>query len=267
MTAPNRLCYIPPRSFDTVLPRDIARLFLVASPQSFRPSQLRMTSADTPPLPHPTRRNIVWLAIQYSLRMVFMVWLRYQCRGLKNVPASGGGLVLVNHQSFLDPMLVGLPLQRPVSYLARDSLFPIPFIGWVLRKTYVMPINRDAASTASIREALKRMEHGFLVGIFPEGTRCVDGQVGEFKPGFVTLIRRLNLPVYPVGVAGAHEAMPRGGLRLLPRDVRIVYGPPLCRETLDRLSVKGQENALVEFARDAVIACQREAEEWRQQSL
>lgn len=226
-----------------------------------------MTAADSQPLPHPTNRNIVWLAIQFTLRLVFLLWLRYQCRGLHNVPRSGGGLVLVNHQSFLDPLLVGLPLQRPVSYLARDTLFPIPLVGWVLRKTYVMPINRDAASTASIREALQRMQHGFLVGIFPEGTRCIDGEVGEFKPGFVSLIRRLNLPVYPVGVAGAHEAMPRGGLRLLPRPVRVVFGKPLTREDLDHLCVKGQEDALVEFARSAVVACQQEAEEWRQASL
>lgn len=219
------------------------------------------------PLPHPTNRNIVWLTIQYSLRLVFTFWLRYQCRGLENMPRSGGGLVLVNHQSFLDPLLVGLPLQRPVSFLARDSLFPVPFVGWVLRSTYVMPINRDAASTASIRHALKRMEHGFLVGIFPEGTRSATGEVGEFKPGFVSLIRRTSLPIYPVGIAGAHEAMPRGRLRLLPRTVRVVFGEPLSREQILKLSQKGQETALVEFARSAVTECQQQAENWRQEVL
>ena len=215
-------------------------------------------------LPHPIRRNVVWLALQYLMRLAFMIWVRYQCRGLENLPRHGGGLILVNHQSFLDPMLVGLPLQRPVSYLARDTLFPIPIVGWILRKTYVMPINRDSASTSSIREAMRRMEHGFLVGIFPEGTRCEDGSVGEFKPGFVTFIRRSNLPVYPVGIAGAHEAMPRGGLRFLPRRVRVVFGPPLDRAKLDELSAKGRETELVSFARDAVVACQQVAEEWRQ---
>lgn len=226
-----------------------------------------MTDYTEAPLPHPTRRNWVWLTIQFILRLVFTFWLRYQCRGLRNVPRAGGGLVLVNHQSFLDPLLVGLPLQRPVSFLARDSLFPVPFVGWVLRSTYVMPINRDAASTASIRHALKRMEHGFLVGIFPEGTRSATGEVNDFKPGFVSLIRRANLPIYPVGIAGAHEAMPRGGLRLLPRTVRVVFGAPLPREQLLKLCEKGQETALVEFARKAVIDCQQEAERWRQETL
>lgn len=199
------------------------------------------------------------------MRLVFCVWLRLRARGIERVAESGGGLVLINHQSFLDPLLVGVPLQRPVSFLARDTLFPIPFVGWVLRSTYAMPINRDAASTGTIRQAIRRIDDGFLVGLFPEGTRCVEGKVGEFKPGFISLIRRIKLPVYPVGIAGAHEAMPRRGLlRLCPRKVHVVFGEPLCPERLKELSKKGHEEALVEYARNAVVSCQAEAEAWRQ---
>jgi len=215
------------------------------------------------PSPHPTRRNMVWLTLQFMMRLVYMLWLRYQARGLENVPKTGGGLVLVNHQSFLDPTLVGVPLQRPVSYLARDSLFRVPVIGWVLRNTYVMPINRDAPGTASIRTALQRMNDGFLVGLFPEGTRSPDGTVGEFKPGFISMIRRAKVPVYPVGIAGAHEAMPRGGVRFWRQKVRVVYGKPLCPDEVLRLSAKGHEDELVAFVRSAVEACQAEAQSWR----
>ncbi len=220
-----------------------------------------MTTEDLP-LPHPTRRNVVWLTIQFTLRLVFAVWLRYRARAIENLPAEGGGLVLVNHQSFLDPMLVGLPLRRPVSYLARDTLFRVPVIGWIIRNTYVMPINRDAASTASIRNALKRMEHGFLVGLFPEGTRSDDGKVGEFKPGFISLIRRAKVPVYPVGIAGAHGALPRAGFRLFPPPVRVVFGEPLCDDRLAELRTKGREDELIAYARVAVVACQLEAQKW-----
>lgn len=220
------------------------------------------------PALHPTRRNAHWLTIQFALRLIFGVWLRYRARGIERVAREGGGLILVNHQSFLDPLLVGIPLQRPVSFLARDTLFPIPFVGWVLRNTYVMPINRDSASTTSIRQAIGRVNDGFLVGIFPEGTRCVDGEVGEFKPGFISLIRRIKQPVYPVGIAGAHEAMPRRGLlRLCPRKVHIVFGEPLCPDRLKALSRKGQEDKLIEFARNAIVDCQQEAESWRQEAL
>jgi len=214
-------------------------------------------------LPNPTRRNPHWLVLQYVLRLVFALWLRYRARGTHHVPESGGALILVNHQSFLDPLLVGLPLQRPVSFLARDSLFRIPVIGRILRHTYVMPINRESASTASIRNGLKRMEHGFLVGVFPEGTRSDDGTVGPFKPGFVSLIRRTKVPVLPVGIAGAHEAMPRGSLRLWPQRVRVVFGEPLNPEELSRLGGKGHEKELVALARNAVVACQTDAQIWR----
>jgi 1-acyl-sn-glycerol-3-phosphate acyltransferase len=226
-----------------------------------------MTSPDTNLLPHPTRRNIVWSMLQFGMRLVFGFWLRCQYRGLENLPRTGGGLVLVNHQSFLDPLLVGVPLQRPVSYLARDSLFPVPVVGWVLRETYVMPISRDSASTASIRNALARMNHGFLVGVFPEGTRSSDGSVGDFKPGFISLIRRARVPVYPVGIAGAHEAMPRGGLRLLPRTVRIVFGSPLDPDVVRTLSSKGREEELVQFAQRAVADCHEAAEAWRRRCV
>ncbi|MBM81890.1 MAG: 1-acyl-sn-glycerol-3-phosphate acyltransferase [Planctomycetaceae bacterium] len=218
---------------------------------------------DSKTLPHPTRRNWHWLTIQFMLRLIFTFWLRYRARGIEKVPEDGGALFLINHQSFLDPLLVGLPLQRPVSYLARDTLFPVPVIGWVLRNTYVMPINRDAASTASIREAVRRMAHGFLVGIFPEGTRTTNGSVGEFKPGFVALIRRAKVPVYPIGIAGAHEAYPRKKLLLRPRKVYVVFGDPFTDEEIAALSKKGQEENLVEEARKRIVACQEEAEAWR----
>jgi len=217
--------------------------------------------------PHPTRRNPVWLMFQYLMRHAFLVALRYRVRGHKHIPQTGGGLLLINHQSFLDPMLVGLPLHRPISYLARDSLFPVPGIGWVLRNVNVMPINRDAASTASIRSALERMENGFLVGIFPEGTRSVTGDVGEFRPGFISLLRRSTVPVYPVGIAGAHEAMPRRSLWLNCRPVRVVFGPPIYRSDLESLCDRGKEAELISFVRQAVLDCQTEAEEWRREAL
>ena len=182
---------------------------------------------------------------------------------MKHVPPTGGGLFVVNHQSFIDPLISQLGMKRPVSWIARDSLFRIPIVGWILRKTYVMPINRESAGTGSIREAIRRMKHGFIVGIFPEGTRTYDGSVGEFKPGFIALIRRSKLPVYPVGIAGANLAMPRKAWFLRPRRVRVVIGEPFSREELDRLCKRGNEKELITAARDRVIACHQEAENWR----
>lgn len=211
----------------------------------------------------PLQRNLVWLFFQIPMRIFFGVWLRYRARGLEHLPATGGALLLSNHQSFLDPLMVGLLIDRPVSYLARDTLFRVPGLGWLLRHTYVLPLNREGGSSGAIRETLRRLEQGFLVGIFPEGTRSADGSLGEFKPGFAALIRRTDVPIIPVGVAGANRALGRGSWFLKPRRVCVVYGAPIPRDEVARLSERGREAELVEAVRSRVGECQREAEAWR----
>ncbi|MFV0444052.1 MAG: lysophospholipid acyltransferase family protein [Planctomycetaceae bacterium] len=221
-----------------------------------------MAPPSSSPLADPIQPNWVWRFIRLVLRNVFGFWLQYRARGLEQLPERGA-LLLINHQSFLDPMLVGLPLQRPVSYLARDTLFPIPLIGWVLRNAYVMPIRRDAATTESLRESIRRVDHGFYVGVFPEGTRSRDGEIGPFKPGFVALLRRCQAPLIPVGIAGAHEAMPRGKILLRPRPVRVVFGAAIPHAVLAPLLVKGREQELLDLTQQQVAACHEQAEAWR----
>ncbi|MDP1797027.1 MAG: lysophospholipid acyltransferase family protein [Planctomycetaceae bacterium] len=217
-----------------------------------------------PPLPNPLHRNIIWRLGQLLMSNIFGLWLRMRARGFENLPKEGGALLLINHQSYLDPLLVGMPLPRPISYLARDSLFRVPVLGWILKNTYVMPISRESASTASLREAIRRLQHGFYVGIFPEGTRTETGAVGPFKPGFLALLRRADVPVIPVGVAGAYEAMPRGTPFLWPGKVRVVFGEALPREKLAAFP-KSDEEGLLEYVRQHVIACQTDASEWRKE--
>ncbi len=227
------------------------------------PTFERHLSAPLPDtLPDPLARNIHWRIFQAAMQIVFCFWLRYRARGIDRLPVQGGALLLINHQSFLDPLLVGLPLRRPVSFLARDSLFRVPVIGWILRNTYVMPINRDAASTASLREAIRRLKHGFYVGIFPEGTRTETGEVGVLKPGFLALMRRADVPVYPVGIAGAFEALPKRAKFLRPVKVRVVYGEMFTAEELATKGADG-EKALLARIRDRIEACRNEAERWR----
>ena len=221
-------------------------------------SPVPVSAPAKPPLPHPTQRNWVWLGIQRVCQLLFVIWFRFRSKGMENLP-EGGALLLINHQSFLDPLLVGVGLRRPVSYLARDNLFRVPVVGWILRSTYVMPISREAAGTESLRESIRRMGHGFLVGIFPEGTRSNDGNLGELKPGFLALVRRAGVPVIPVAVAGAYEAFPRGAWFPRPSRTRVVYGPPLDPERLLELSQKGREAELIAWTRDEIEKCLSEA--------
>lgn len=221
------------------------------------------SSAEPLPLPPPKVRNLLWRSLQMLLQTFFCFWLGYRARGHQQLEDADGGLVLANHQSFLDPLLIGLPLHRPISYLARDSLFRVPVIGWILRNTYVMPISREAAATATMRETIRRMQHGFLVGMFPEGTRTETGAMGDLKPGFVALIRRAKVPVYPVGIAGGFQALGRRSWFLRPTRVRVVVGAPITVGELEQFAGRDQDPALIEFVRKRIADCFEEAEAWR----
>jgi 1-acyl-sn-glycerol-3-phosphate acyltransferase len=215
-------------------------------------------------LPEGHRRNAVWRAFQLVMQSFFATWLRLRVRGSEHLP-YGGALLLANHQSFLDPLLVAVSLKRPVTYLARDSLFRVPLIGWILRHTYVMPIRREATGTESLRESLRRIEQGYLVGIFPEGTRTRDGSLGVLKPGFIALVRRANCPVVPVGISGAFETFPRGAIFPRSGPVCVVFGAPITTSQLAEFQGREGQAALVEHVAKRITECLGEADAWRAQ--
>lgn len=224
----------------------------------------RMDAPDSHPALRPVdplRRDLFWRIPQGLAQAVCSLWLRLEVRGLEYVPTAGAGLLLSNHQSFLDPPLVAVQIKRPVSFVARESLFRIPLFGRLLRRNFTIPINREGAGPAAIREILRRLDEGFLVGLFPEGTRSADGALGEFKPGFAALVRRSRVPIYPAGIAGANRALGRGSWLIRPVRVCVVYGEPLLPAEIEPLCARGREDDLVAAVRARIAECQRAAEE------
>jgi len=221
-----------------------------------------VSPCDPSAAPDADRENALYRFLQLCLRVVVPAYFRYRARGLEHVPRHGAALFVVNHQSFLDPLMVGIPLSRPVRFLARDTLYRGPMIRAFLNKVYAIPVNRDAASSTTIRQAARQLQQGFLVGIFPEGTRSSDGQIGALKPGFIALVRRADVPIIPVGLAGTGAAFPRGAWFVRPTKCRVVFGAPLQPEMLAQLKGHGSEQVLLETVRDAMVRCYEEAREW-----
>jgi 1-acyl-sn-glycerol-3-phosphate acyltransferase len=142
-------------------------------------------------------------------------------------PAAGSVLYLCNHQSYLDPPLMGLALARPMNYMARDTLFRAPVFSRLIRSLNAFPVRRASADTGALKEALRRLRRGEQVVMFPEATRTPDGQVGPFLPGAALLARRGAEWIVPVVIEGAFECWPR--THRLPRPGRIVvaYDRPI----------------------------------------
>jgi 1-acyl-sn-glycerol-3-phosphate acyltransferase len=165
--------------------------------------------------------------LQRSLQLAAVALYRARYAGRNNIPTDGGVLVVSNHQSHLDPMLVGIGCPRKLNYVARESLFKFAPFGWLIGSVGAFPIDRDGIGLAGIKESLRRLKRGEMVLIFPEGTRSHDGRMAPFRPGFTALAARSGAAILPVAVDGAFQIWPRW--RRFPGRgrVRVRYGVPL----------------------------------------
>ena len=213
-------------------------------------------TAAAPPRTGPPPQNWVWHSLRALSKGTVAPFLNYRAAGLGHLDPRAGGLVVANHQSFFDAVLLSLPLDRTLTLLARDTLFPKPVVGSLLRGLGSIPLSRDSAGTGPMREILGQMDRGYLCGLFPEGTRTDDGTIGELKPGFVTLVRRSDVPIYPVGIAGAFESWPRSAKFPRPGRVRVVYGAPF--------RPSGGRDAVLAETRERMEAVFAEATRWRE---
>jgi 1-acyl-sn-glycerol-3-phosphate acyltransferase len=163
-------------------------------------------------------------------RLLGVALYHVRCTGRENVPATGGVLVLSNHQSQFDPVLVGLAIDRRLNYLARETLFRFAPFRWLINSLDAIPIDRDGLGLAGLKETLRRLKRGELVLIFPEGTRTPDGEVHPLKPGFSALAQRCDVLLLPVAVDGAFDAWPRW--QALPglATIHVHIGEPISHE-------------------------------------
>ncbi len=168
--------------------------------------------------------SLVWYhSVQYLLAILTIVLMRWRATGQSNIPATGGVLLVSNHVSFLDVIFLGIPLGRPLNYVARSTLF-VSILGWFIRSVGAFPIQREGIGASGMKETLRRLRAGGIVTLFPEGTRSKDGQLGTLKPGIAVLVQRVGVPVVPAGLAGMFEIWPRSQLFPVPHPIRIHYG-------------------------------------------
>ena len=133
--------------------------------------------------------------------------------GGRHIPRQGPALLIANHQSFLDPIAVGLTTSRQLCYLARKTLFT-PGFGWFLRSVNCVPVDQEGVAKEGLKTILDLLHQGRAVLVFPEGERTPTGDILPLKPGIQLLIKRAQAPIIPIGIAGAYHAYPRG--KVLP---------------------------------------------------
>ena len=175
----------------------------------------------------PPRPNLLWSCGRAFCRIATTLLFDLQLRGIHNVPVTGGALLISNHQSYIDPILLAVQLPRMVSFMARSNLFDNQYFGWLIRGLNAFPVRRGESDISALKEALRRLAAGDVLTMFPEGTRTHDGEIGRIQPGIAMLVRRARVPVVPAVINGSFQAWPRGQKLPHPHPIRVMYGPPM----------------------------------------
>ena len=163
------------------------------------------------------------------MRLLF----RLEGRGTEHVPAQGPVLLVANHSSLLDPPLVGGVAPRQLSFMAKAELFRVPLFGALIRRLNARPVRLEGADAGALRTALRVLQEGGVLLMFPEGTRGPEGALREPKPGAAMLAVTSGAPVVPVFIQGSGRAWPRGRTLPRPAKVRVTFGPPQIFERRD----------------------------------
>jgi 1-acyl-sn-glycerol-3-phosphate acyltransferase len=176
--------------------------------------------------------NFVYTITWTVCRFIYGTYFRWRVFHPERVPAEGPVILASNHASFVDPPLVGCGINRTVNYLARESLFRFPGIGWYLRKLSAVPVDRDGGGAAGLRAIMSRLEAGGAILLFPEGTRTSDGKLQPARSGIGLTVIKSEAPVVPVRVFGTFEAYGRHMKIPRPRRIAVKYGRVMNFEAL-----------------------------------
>lgn len=164
---------------------------------------------------------------------IFKILFAVEHYGVENVPKEGAVILAGNHPSYLDPLLVALPLKRVIRFMAWDALFKVPLLGLIIRTLGAFPVDiRKGKGESAFQEACRVLQQGEALGIFPEGQRSEGGPMGELKTGTARLAIETGAPIVPITIGGAFRAWPK--FKLFPKPARIIvryHKPVLINET------------------------------------
>ena len=192
-------------------------------------------------------------------RVIATVLFRAKIEGREHTPQKGGALICSNHQSYLDPFFVGMAFDRSVCFVARRTLFDNSILSKMMQWFDTISLDRDGLGLSGLKAILRRTKAGELILMFPEGTRTMDGSVGTIQPGFSLIARRTKVPIVPVAVDGAYEALPRNRKMIRLAKVAVCVGDPIDNQLAESLS----EAELVAELTRRIKDCHARAREMR----
>lgn len=171
--------------------------------------------------------------VQLLARGLAPLVARLDVEGLSSVPEEGPFLLVSNHQSYLDPILIQAVIPRVVYTMAKSTQFSDPWTGKILKRVKSFPVRRFEVDPQAVRIALRKLGEGQGVGVYVEGERSWDGRLQEPRLGTLRLILKAGVPVIPCGISGAYDVWPRWDRGIRRGDIHIRFGDPMRFPQLD----------------------------------
>lgn len=196
--------------------------------------------------------RIIWL-FRISRLIVYIfsrLYFRIEFEGTENIPKDGPMLLAPNHVSFMDPLWVSLPVDRPMRYMTWDRMTQKPLIGPLMKAYGAFPVNVERADRIALRKAGNQLKRGGGLVIFPEGARSRDGKLAKFKSGVIRLALESEVPIVPATVIGGYRAYSVHHWFPRPYKIRIVYHPPI------RLGAVPEQEVSRQYLREAAAQLQ-----------
>jgi 1-acyl-sn-glycerol-3-phosphate acyltransferase len=147
------------------------------------------------------------------------------------LPETGAAILVSNHISGLDPLLLQSAIRRRVIWMMAAEYYDLPVIGTVFRAVQVIPVKRGARDTSATRAALRTLDQGEVLGIFPEGKIADSRDLLPFETGVAMMALRAGVPVCPAYMDGTNRGMEMLRAFSTPNEVRLRFGPPVALET------------------------------------
>ena len=201
--------------------------------------------------------------IRWFFRFFLFLVYRIRVHKVKHYPDDRGMLICSNHQSYLDPLIIGIACPHAVNYLGRKSLFRSPILAWFLRFNDTIPIDREATGIGGMKETLRRLKKGESVVIFPEGTRTIDGELLPLMLGFCAVARRSKATLMPLAFDGAFQSYPRNSKIPTPGRIHLVMGEPIRFEQYKGLT----DEAVAELLQRQIQDCLSQAQRYWRRSM
>ncbi len=152
---------------------------------------------------------MLYVIAKIKFLIIFKLFFRLKVTGQQNIPQDGPFIIVANHSSLLDPVILGVSIKPKIIFVAAAYLFEIRWLGYLLRMAKSIPVQRENDIKA-IKQSLKILQQGGVLGIFPEGG--IDRQKDNFpvRAGAAYLATKVGVPIVPIKIKGADKVLPRG---------------------------------------------------------